>query len=56
MTTTTTATDLTGARSDQGDQLPSNTSDHVLPPPPEQRQWRFMSAVHAAWALNARPA
>jgi hypothetical protein len=56
MTTTTTATDLTGALTDQGDQPSSSTADHVLPPPPELRQWRFVSAVHAAWALNARSA
>lgn len=56
MTTTTTATERTGALADQGDQLSSNTADHLLPPPPEQRQWRFASAVHAAWALNTRPA
>ena len=56
MTTTTRATEPTGALSDQGDQLSSSTADHALPPPPELRQWRFVSAVHAAWALNTRPA
>jgi hypothetical protein len=56
MTTTATASARTGAFSDQGDQLSSSTADHVLPPPPELRQWRFVSAVHAALALNARPA
>ena len=56
MTRTTTETERTGAPSDQGDQLSSNTADDVLAPPPEQRQWRFVSAVHAAWALNSRPA
>lgn len=56
MTTTTTATEPTRPLSDQGDQLSSSTADHVQPPPTEPRQWRFESAVRAAWALNARPA
>jgi hypothetical protein len=56
MTTNTTATEHPGARSDQSDQLSSRSADHVVPSPPELRQWRFGSAVHAAWALNARPA
>lgn len=56
MTTKTTATEHAGARSDQSDQLSSRSEDHAVPSPPEQRQWRFVSAVHAAWALNGRTA
>jgi len=53
---TTTTTEQSGARSDEHDQTSPSTADRVWPPAPEQRQWRFVSAVHAARALNTRPA
>jgi hypothetical protein len=52
----TTTTEQSGARYVEHDQHSPSTADRAWPPAPEQRQWRFVSAVHAARALNARPA
>jgi hypothetical protein len=53
---TTTRTEHSDACLDEHDQLSPPTAEYVWPPAPKQRQWRFVSALHAARALNARPA
>jgi hypothetical protein len=53
---TTTTTEHSSAHSDEHDQLSPRIAEPVWSPAPEERQWRFVSAVHAARALNARPA
>ena len=49
-------TEHTVASSDDQDQMPPRISEPATTQVSDERRWRFASAVHAARALNARPA